>query len=339
MLADGSDMTESIFELLPITDNPIYEGFGTGDAPSLFGRGKIADDFYPTVRSDWNWTPKILTPLWKPIRVVGRVRPFNDFPCMAPTIPVFSKRAVDGLRDYLEPNGEILPLDSNVGEYFAFNCTTVVEILDQGKCVANWSGERRPATANWIKWFSVIPERAIGLTIFHLRELCNRVFVTDQFVQRVQLLRLNGFNFVKVWPFPEGVDYGLKNSERRRQRGNRVRSVSGIKEVKSESMTIDFPLMSSKISLEEKKTIARFQDELDALLVTHSEDEVYFGNLEGRTTGKGKTRLVLSCPDCKALLEKLRPWLISLEWPAKPLVYLRHGSWDDTEVEEILASV
>jgi hypothetical protein len=35
-----------IYELDPIVDNPLFEGFGYEDSPSLLGRSKIGDVFF-----------------------------------------------------------------------------------------------------------------------------------------------------------------------------------------------------------------------------------------------------------------------------------------------------
>lgn len=325
----------AIFKLSKVTDNPLFEGLATrDDAPSLLGRRNIISDFFPEDRNEWNWKLEQLVPLWKPLETIGRVKSFNDCPFIDLAVPAFSKRAVEGLRDMLEPNGEILPLLHPAGEYFAYNCTRIVEILDQPRCDAKWFREL-PAPALFIHWFAVMPEKTDGLTIFRMRELCNLVFVTDRFVSRARELGLNGFEFVKIWPFPEGVDYKVEAAMSRRERGQKVISPTGLKEVRAESLVIEFPLSDNKITVAEKKAISRFQDELDAQLTVHSLEDIYFGSLEGRKSSKGKTRLVLSCPDCTALVTKLRPWLNSIEWRVKPIVLLRHGSWDDSSVEEI----
>ena len=80
-----------------------------------------------------NWTVPPLAPFWTPQRVIGQVRPFNDYPCVDLIVPAFSRKAVDALRNLLEPNGELLPLVAEVGEYFAYNITTVADILDQNE--------------------------------------------------------------------------------------------------------------------------------------------------------------------------------------------------------------
>src|SRR5258707_1021726 len=124
--------TNGLYKLEPIADNPKFEGFAFVREESLRGNGPFVWDFGPddvkTKGRGWTITP--LAPIWTPQPVIGRVRSFNDYPCVDLIIPAFSRRAVDALRDFIEPNGELLPLVSPVGEYFAYNTTTVADILD-----------------------------------------------------------------------------------------------------------------------------------------------------------------------------------------------------------------
>ncbi len=46
---------------------------------------------------------------------------------------VFSRRAVDALGPMLSDNGELLPLVTEVGDYFAYVCLTKLDVLDQEK--------------------------------------------------------------------------------------------------------------------------------------------------------------------------------------------------------------
>jgi hypothetical protein len=89
---------------------------------------------YEKLLDTFDGTP--MSASWRPLRVKvlldkdhkGRLP--SDFPSLDGTIPVFSKRGVEALRDLLEPNGEILPIDCAQGTYFAFNVTRVVDALD-----------------------------------------------------------------------------------------------------------------------------------------------------------------------------------------------------------------
>ena len=76
------------------------------------------------------WVPRSLKATWPTPKVIGNVRRFNDFPCINLAYPAFSQRAVDLLRDVLEPNGELLPVRHEIGTYYFFNCTCMTNCVD-----------------------------------------------------------------------------------------------------------------------------------------------------------------------------------------------------------------
>jgi hypothetical protein len=327
----------SIHALNPVLDNPLFEGFAVMDnSPSLLGRESIFEDFFPSRREDWNWRIEPIKHLWKPLKVEGRVGSYNDFPCLNLMVPAFSERAVRVLSDMLKPNGELLPLIHPAGRYYAYNCTTIVEILDQEQTKGSWletsrqAGAGSPACAGGIEEFAVFPDRIQDLTIFRMRELCNWVFVTNVFVERALQAGLNGFCFDKAWPWPKGTDWAWESRKLSKQMFEVVSTPDGDRAIKGESIIIRFELEDKKISSDEKKRIARYADEINAQLIVSSLDAPYFGSLEGRKTSGGRTSLILSCPDRHRLFEKLRPWLSQLAWPTKPEVLLRHLPFDDT---------
>jgi hypothetical protein len=341
----------AIYELRQILDNPQFEGFGSGDSPSVLGRKNLYNDFFPADPPKggnwWNWKLEPLSPNWKTPEVLGRVATFNDFPCLDLLIPAFSGRAVSVLRDFLEPNGEILPLSYKGRVYYAYNCLTIVEILNHLETIGAFShGNYSPkkglfATATSIAYMSVIPERTEGLSIFRMRELTTGVFVSNEFVQRVQEHGLNGFDFIKAWPMPKGSNYCFEHRKKAKEdRSQKVAPTElGMREVKAQSMVIAFPLATSKILKEEKRLLSRYQDELDAQLSIHNLDDIYFGCLEGRQTRKGVCHLFLSCPDSRQLFKKLEPWFEFLTWPVPVKVYLRDKHYDDYAVDGIEVQV
>lgn len=164
----------ALYQLEPITDNPKFEGFAFVREESVRGKviggqSRLVWDFGPddikTKGRAWTVTP--LTRFWTPQPVIGRVRPFNDFPCVNLTIPAFSRRAVDALRDFLEPNGELLPLVSTVAEYFAYNTTKVADILDEANSQIRWLSEKHSFEQIFeIDCYQCFPERMAGLSIF-----------------------------------------------------------------------------------------------------------------------------------------------------------------------------
>jgi hypothetical protein len=198
----------ALFELERIVDNPKYEGFAFANRTSLRGKKSLTDDFMPdhVVEEGRAWKVTRMAHLWWPQPVVGRVRPFNDFPCINLIIPAFSRRSVDALREFLEANGELLPLQTDVGEYFVYNVTTVADILDRERATVEYFNEM-PHIALSIDHFELHEDRLKDLSIFRLVEEPSRTYVTGRFASRVREHRLEGFAFVKVWPYPKGVDW------------------------------------------------------------------------------------------------------------------------------------
>ena len=113
------------------------------------------------------------------------------------TIPVFSERAVAALGEMLQANGELLPLVYERQPYFAFNATTVVDALDEGRSKVNHFSSGRIMS---IDEFAFKPESVRGRTIFKIPQLPRAfVFVTGDFVDRVRAAGLQGFAFREVW--------------------------------------------------------------------------------------------------------------------------------------------
>ncbi len=141
--------------------------------------------------------------VWKPVSIElsaednSHEMPSSDFPLLHAVVPVFSRRAVEALRDLLEPNGELLPLASGEGEYFAFNITRIVDALDEANSkVKRFSSGR----VMIVEQHEFLIERVVGLTVFKIPQLArSHEFVTDAFVERVNQRRLTGFDFVPVW--------------------------------------------------------------------------------------------------------------------------------------------
>lgn len=62
----------------------------------------------------------------------------GDFPHLFGAVPVMSERAVAALRSLLEAHGELLPLSSEGGTYWAYNCLTVVDAMDTQRSTADY---------------------------------------------------------------------------------------------------------------------------------------------------------------------------------------------------------
>jgi len=302
----------AVYLLRRYFDDPRYEGFG----PVI--RGSMPK-FYPDHRTTRNWRIRQISKTWEPVAVAGRVRKDNDYPCVV-NCPAFSRRAVDALRDYLEPNGEILPLKSAVGEYYAYNTTTIADSLDVKKSRVRWSVE--PITAYRVEHFKFFPDKLANHTIFLIPEMPSDPLVTSEFVARAHLKGLNGMHFVKVWPLPENVLWwDLQKQEARIHKQNGLRTGQTIK---GNTIMVQLFLGGQVATPAERKAVETVMNDIDVVLYSKTTDSTLIGNLEGHDYGvPGECRLFISCPDADALAEKLKPWLNQLKWPSANTVQQR----------------
>ena len=97
----------------------------------------------------------------------------------------------------MESNGELLPLISKSGEYYLYNLLTVSDVLDIENSTCALLFEHPPFAVS-IDHFVFHEERLKGLSIFRVPKESGSIFVTDEFVRRVEEANLNGFEFSKV---------------------------------------------------------------------------------------------------------------------------------------------
>jgi len=334
----------AVYKLAGFSDIPKYEWFETKFDVSYLGHRWLWEDFhFPAAPDRRDWEAPRLAGVWKPVEVVGRVRSFNDYPCIR-LIPAFSQKAVEALREFLEPNGEILPLISSVGSYFAYNITTVADVLDLKRSNIIWDDDtkedllvhfkgRTYYTVTLIRRYEFIAERLDGLTIFRIPEERSDAYVTEPFVARARECGLQGMNFIKVWPLPPGADWRklMEQKVRRMQRkANRGRLVKGNSVVLRLHAADD----AAKPSQAGVAEVERLMDDLDAMLINLNDEVPEAGSLEGYQWVGTDCRLFFSCPDADALVEKLWPWLKSLRLPGKIMLMKRYGEMRDAGARE-----
>jgi hypothetical protein len=331
----SSSMLSEVFDLSTICHNPIFEGFAFEippyKSPSLLGRETLEDDIEPGFgisNTERMWSPPRLKGKWHSPRVVGRVVPFNDYPCANTTYPVFSRRACESLREFLLPNGELLPVKSERGEFYFYNLTTVVDTLDVERSRCNfWPS--RPMTAFSVEHFEFHASRLKGLSIFRIIDWPQVTLVSREFVDRVHDQGLNGFRFRKVWPLAQGENWRMQD------RGSVERKTA--KSLAQHTLVIIFRLAGRKPARAESKLIKQIEDELDAQLVIQYHNARFFGSYDGIDTVEGEIRLFVMCPDVDALVQKLLPWLRNLDWPRNVYLMKRYGEmYDEAAKEELI---
>ncbi len=187
---------------------------------------------------------------------------------------------------------------------------------------------RKPITTDGIARFEFFPRKLAGLSIFRIPETPSEIFVTDEFVSRVREHNLGGMLFVKVWPLPKDVNWGIE-LKRMRDKQKAVGLRPG-KMVKGNAVVLRLALADSKSTgtAAEKRAVKRLKDQADRLLIDVNSDAPAIGSLEGEAFDTpGECRLFFSCPNADALVAKMEPWLRELEWPGDFEIVKRYGSY------------
>jgi len=310
-------------------DNPLYEGLA-----SVPGE----ENLYEPWPKDWlqnyrTWDPKLLKPTWPKPRVIGNVRRFNDYPCVNGH-PAFSQRAVDLIRDLLEPNGELLPVRHQLGVYYFFNCRRMSNCVDLEKSeVSRIDGGVIASTRKLVFLDNMLD----GLTIFKIRTRLVEVFCSQIFVDRVEEAGLQGFKFVPIWPLPEGVTFS-QESYRMEQLSTKwkPRGMPEGLDVKGNTVVVRLYCERKKPSARERSAAEDVVAHLEKSLYDpdQADSESYFGDVEGHDVVDFEIRVFITAPDCDRLVAHLMPSLRSLPWPGRFHVVKRRGEFVDETAEE-----
>lgn len=122
----------------------------------------------------------------------------SDCPSLGGAPPAFSARAVEVLRDLLEPHGELLPLACDDGEFWAYNCTRVVDALDED--ASEVVRFRSSGRVNSIVRHVLRPAELTNVPVFRLASAPDLyTYVTDAFTEHVTSAGLIGFAPRPVW--------------------------------------------------------------------------------------------------------------------------------------------
>lgn len=312
---------KALFLLEVIADNPIFEGFAldTLELSSLIGRECLEDDLIPgyeVTEKNLYWQVPRLSNVWQPPQVEGRVSSFNDYPGLNFNLPVFSKKAVEVLNEFLAGAGELLPLDTEVGEYFLFNITTVSDCLDSSNSSCEFWCDP-PTTVVNIDKYVFKEDKLSGLSIFRVFEDPMSVIVTDKFVHRVKKEGLKGFSFKQIWSSTEAVSIG-----------DNVENIESSTGMKANTLILLFNQFKETRESDLRK-IKMFEDQIDRILRVEKLESTYYGCYEGSDSFDGSYRMFLSCPDVDVLLQKIEPWLVDLDWKKGIKVLKKYGELYD----------
>ncbi|PTM57896.1 imm11 family protein [Desmospora activa] len=125
----------------------------------------------------------------------------NDFPKFWGDIhvPVVSEKALNIIHDLIEGQVEVLPLSHPQHKYFAIHVLNAIDAINYDNAVVK---ELSSGLRVSFKKYSFLPEKLIGQHIFKVYlddRVFSRVFVSDEFKERVTSSSLEGYDFVEVW--------------------------------------------------------------------------------------------------------------------------------------------
>jgi len=128
----------------------------------------------------------------------GRNLRYTDFPWLAAHAPVFSRMAMQDLREYLERYGELLPLRATSGEdYYVLNVLETVDALDWSASeVQRFDDGRLMGISSYV----FREDRVRDAHIFRLPvERSGWTYVTDAHVDRITSTALADPCFQPLW--------------------------------------------------------------------------------------------------------------------------------------------
>lgn len=122
---------------------------------------------------------------------------YTDFPSFRLGIPVFSRKTLDILGPYINNYVEFLPLVHEEMDFFAVNVINVIDCVDRQRSKVKTLISTGDSLGYEKIVFSSekIPEHTL---IFKVNGSLG-IYVTDHFIELVNLHKLKGFKFIEVW--------------------------------------------------------------------------------------------------------------------------------------------
>ncbi|WP_149497469.1 imm11 family protein [Roseiconus lacunae] len=329
-------MPQELFSLKFEYDDPRFSQFSfPEDAPSYFGNPHLSKDFDSDNAGKLDWNPHKLADVWEPQKVIGDVAGFCDYPTVD-NKPAFSARAVAVLRDLLEPCGELLPLLTPIGEYFAFNIQVVSDALDRERSNASLGDPgSSKETAFGIKHF-IFNESLLGdHAIFRVREYPPMVVVSDQFKTRAEDAGLNGLHFAKIWPYAadESWDDIDRQLSRKRKREGKLAELRG-QSVEIKLTISDEPKDYDEPTEEQYRNAFALADKIKSAFSKLGADTGGFmGTVSSVDPGEQGFSINIVCPDAQEAFQVCEPILRSTKWPFPMDVIIVPGNPYDRKVK------
>lgn len=114
---------------------------------------------------------------------------------MIPSIPLIHERLIDSLSSLLTPYGELLPMPSENGIYYAYHVLKAYDALDWERSTTY----RYPKSLVQIQRYEFQVEKVKRPLFFRLPHSYAPFFATESFLQRLNDLNGEGWQFEKCW--------------------------------------------------------------------------------------------------------------------------------------------
>jgi hypothetical protein len=320
-----------VFSLMPGQDHPLYGRLSFGLQPSLFGNEFLFEDFQGVDVGKLSWTPNRFSDVWTAKQARGPASIYNDYPADGSLVSFYSPRAVEALREFLEPNGELLPVGTKVGTYFAYNILTKSTALDLSRTKARFGepGDGEKETAFSIDRFEFDEAKLAEHAVFRLREYPPAVYVTDVFKRRAESAGLRGMFFYKVWPLSPDEDWVTL----RKQQWKRIKAETA--PLKANSVIIRLQVAKKQASESETEAVEEIAADLaEHLAVEHNKTiEDFVGMVVPIDETRGALRIGLVTPNADRLAEIVSPWILAADWPGGIELIKHYGDIHDNSAK------
>ncbi|MFO1044432.1 MAG: hypothetical protein U0941_21885 [Planctomycetaceae bacterium] len=325
----------SVYMLKPVFDDPRFNRLDFDLEPSFIGNKYLHEDLDGKNPGKLYWEPVSLVSMWKPCRLLGKAEPYQDFPAASSQIPIFSRRAVEALKDLLQPSGELLPAVASCGEYFVYNILCKSDAFDTARSKATFMPSSGKETALSIERYELDPAKFAGHAIFRLREDPWSVMVTDRFKERVEKTCLNGFFFARIWPL--AADENWDDLETRQRKADRKAAQA----LKGQCVTILLTIAGREATDDEEKAGLELVATLSDFLVSQSKslDDECLGAIDYLEPFRGKLGIHVACPDVDKVMPIIQPWLDSLVWPNAVVLDKYYGNRFEKQTRKVRVKI
>jgi hypothetical protein len=226
----------------------------------------------------------------------------------------------------LDANGELLPVKSRFGLYYAYQTTTLTSgVLNTRKS----KGIRLDENADYffdISAYEFFKSKLRGLSIFRIIEHPSEVLVSDDFRDRIEANQLLGFHLVPLWSAGKDTTADPLKMEKKAYERAQAKTL-----VLRLGIDRDIPTRS------QRRSIDNLRERISETLVLSDPTQKYIGGLAGENVGDGYIDLLMPCPNPKQLYQALHECIDDLDWRGQKHVYGRDSPyWDvDAKVYEL----